>query len=372
MIKHGKVRERKLLSDLKGLRPLNFIALTAAGIINAVGVTMFLTPAGLFDGGLSGTSMLLYQVTPAFLTLSFFLIVLNVPFYLLGLKKQGAMFTVYSVYAVAVYSVAAYLFQHVLPIDLSVSPIAGDDRLLCALFGGLLSGVGSGMTIRMGGALDGAEVMGVMFARKLGLTVGSFVMCYNVALYVICAVVFNSWVVPLYSIIAYTVGLKAVDFIVEGLDKGKAALIISEKSEEIAAALNAALGRGLTLIPAKGYFSKEDRTAIYCVVNRFQIGRVKRAVTECDENAFVTVIEVSDMLGTSLKLENPLSLKRRKKRQSDLLIESRVVQDAGSQPLGFTDASYDKQAPEPPTAAVLPKSPSDSEEGESQGDSGKA
>lgn len=308
---------KSFFKDLKTLRAGNFIALLLAGIVNAVGVTMFLTPSGLFDGGLSGTSMLLYQITPSFLTLSFFLIVLNVPFYLLGAKKQGAAFTVYSIFGVAVYSLSAYLFQHVIPIDLSVSPVAGNDRLLCALFGGLLSGIGSGMTIRFGGALDGVEVMGVLFAKRLGITVGSFVMSYNVVLYIIAALVFQSWVVPLYSIIAYAVGIKAVDFIVEGLDKGKAALIITDKHNEIAAALSDALGKGVTLLPAKGYFSGEDKMAVYCVVNRFQIARVKRAVLDCDENAFVTVIEVTDMLGTSLKLKSPFAKRRTSKATAD-------------------------------------------------------
>jgi len=149
--------------------------LTAAGIINAIGITLFLTPVKLYDSGISGTAMLLSQITPHFLSLSFFLILLNIPLFLYGLKKQGRDFTFSAVYTVIVYSVSAWLITDVLPLDVSIaSPLAGTDLLLCALFGGVISGIGSGLALRFGGAMDGIEVMAVIFAKKLGLSVGTF------------------------------------------------------------------------------------------------------------------------------------------------------------------------------------------------------
>lgn len=286
---------------IKRLKWQNFLMLAVSGIINALGVTLFLAPAQLFDGGLSGTSMLLWQLTPEYLTLPVFLVALNLPFFLFGLKVQGAEFTVYSLYAVTVYSLAA-LAIGLMPFDLSVSPIAGDDMLLCALFGGLVSGIGSGLTIRFGGAIDGVEVMAVIFARRVGLTVGSFVMIYNAVLYVAAGFIFMEFAVPLYSVIAYAVGLKAVDYIVEGFDKAKAALIITDNSAQLGAALSEAFGRGLTLWDARGYFSGKETTVLYCVVNRFQINKLKKLVAEYDSSAFVTISEITDTLGTSLRL----------------------------------------------------------------------
>ena len=125
------------------LRITNILMLTIAGIINAFGITIFLAPVNLYDSGISGTSMLLDQLTPHFLTLSIFLIALNIPLFLFGLKKQGWLFTVYAIYAVCIYSVCAWLITDVLPIDVSIaSPLAGQDLLLCALFGGMISGIG--------------------------------------------------------------------------------------------------------------------------------------------------------------------------------------------------------------------------------------
>ena len=254
---------KTLKSQLHGLRPLSFLLLFTAGVINAVGVTMFLAPVHLYDSGISGTAMLLWQVTPESWTLSLFLLLLNTPLFLFGWKKQGTVFTVYSLWAVFVYSSASFVITNILPVDVSsASPFAGQDLLLCALFGGLISGIGSGMTIRFGGAIDGIEVMAVIFSKRLGLTVGSFVMAYNVLLYIAIGCIFRSWVLPLYSIVTYCAAIKAVDFIVEGLDKAKSAMIVTTKADAISDALSDAFGRGITHIGARGYYSGTDQTVI--------------------------------------------------------------------------------------------------------------
>ena len=293
---------KTMKTQLHGLRPMSFLLLFAAGVINAVGVTMFLAPVHLYDSGISGTSMLLWQITPEAYTLSLFLLILNVPLFLFGLKKQGIVFTIYSIWAVFVYSAASFVITDILPVDVSAaSPFAGQDLLLCALFGGLISGIGSGMTIRFGGAIDGIEVMAVIFAKRLGLTVGSFVMAYNVLLYIVIGCVFQSWILPLYSIVTYCAAIKAVDFIVEGLDKAKSAMIVTTKADAISNALSDAFGRGITHIGARGYYSGTDQTIIYFVVNRFQIAKMKALVTEVDPDAFITISEVSDVLGRSVQ-----------------------------------------------------------------------
>lgn len=192
----------------------NFIMLTIAGVINAFGVTFFLYPVNLYDSGISGTSMLLAQVTPDYLSLSLFLVLINFPLFLYGYKKMGITFTVYSVYAVFVYSVTAWLITDVLPVDVSIaSPLAEQDLLLCAIFGGLISGMGS------------------------------------------------------------------------------------NHPQTICEALSDEFENGITLMDAKGYYSDKEKTLIYFVVNRFQINKVRQIVQEQDPNAYVTITEVSDVLG---------------------------------------------------------------------------
>ena len=279
----------------------SFDGLTVAGLVNAFGVTVFLAPVKLYDSGISGTSMLLSQITPKMLTLSFFLVILNIPLFLYGAKKQGSVFTVYAVYTVLIYSLGAWLITDVLPIDVSMaSPLAGEDLLLCAIFGGLISGVGSGLAIRFGGAMDGIEVMAVIFAKSLGITVGTFVMIYNVVLYVISGIIINSWILPLYSIVTYAAALKTVDFIVEGVDRSKAAMIVSSKPDEICKALSEGFESGITKISATGGFSNEPKTVIYFVLNRFQIGKMKNIVHELDPAAYITITEVADVFKNNM------------------------------------------------------------------------
>ena len=283
------------------LRWSNFLALTIAGIINGFGITIFLYPVQLYDSGISGTSMLLTQVTAEHLPLSFFLLVLNLPLFLFGLKKQGGAFTIYSIYAVGIYSLSAWLITDVLPVDVSMaSPLAGTDLLLCAVFGGLISGVGSGLTIRYGGAMDGIDVMAVIFAKRLGLSVGTFVMVYNVLLYIVCGFVLHSWILPLYSIVTYAAALKTIDFVVEGVDRSKAATIITARPDEICAALSDRFGSGVTRVAAQGGFSNTELAMIYFVVNRFQIMQVREIVHRLDPAAYISITEVADVFKRDL------------------------------------------------------------------------
>lgn len=288
--------KKQVKKVLETLSWLNFIALFIAGCINAFGVTVFLAPVKLYDSGISGTSMLLSQVTPKEFSLSLFLIVLNIPLFLYGLKRQGITFTIYSLFTVCVYSFGAWMITDVLPIDVSMaSPLAGNDLLLCALFGGVISGIGSGLTIRFGGAIDGIEVMSVIFAKKLGVTVGTFVMVYNVILYVVSGFVTNSWILPLYSIVTYFAGLKTIDFIAEGIDRSKGVMIITEKPHEITDALTEAFETGATIMPATGGYSKAEKAVVYFIVNRFQLARMRMMVHEIDPKAFMTITEVADV-----------------------------------------------------------------------------
>lgn len=274
--------------------------LLIAGIINAIGVTLFIAPVQLYDSGISGTSILLSQLTPDYLSLSFFLILLNIPLLLFGFKRQGAVFSIYAIFTVCVYSVAAWLITDVLPIDVSIaSPLAGTDLFLCALFGGIISGVGSGLAIRYGGAMDGIEVVAVIFAKPLGLSVGTFVLIYNVLLYIICGIVMGSWILPLYSIVTYAAALKTIDFIVEGIDRAKCAVIITEKPKEICAALGEAFESGTTRLDAKGGFSNRDKAMIYFVVNRYQIIRMRDIVHSIDPAAYITISEIADVFSVN-------------------------------------------------------------------------
>lgn len=194
------------------------------------------------------------------------MIVLNVPIFLVGLRREGAVFTVYSLFTVAVYSLMSFLIMEVLPIDVSfLSPLAGSDLLLCAIFGGVISGIGSGLTIRFGGAIDGIDVLSVMFAKKIGISIGS----------------------------------KTVDFVVEGIDKSKCAMIVTTKADTISDALTENFQSSGTIVKAVGGYSKENKDIIYFIMNHFQINKLKKIVHDIDPTAFISLHEVSDIIKKS-------------------------------------------------------------------------
>lgn len=287
---------QKFLTALKKFRALNFFFLLIAGMVNAFGITVFIAPVQLYDSGISGTSILLSQLTPQQFSLSFFLLLLNIPLFLFGLKKQGVHFTVYAIFAVSVYSFSAWLITEVLPIDVSAaSPLAGTDLLLCAIFGGLISGVGSGLAIRCGGAMDGIDVLAVIFAKRLNLSVGSFVMMYNIVLYILCGFVTGSWILPLYSIVTYAVALKAMDFVVEGFDRSKSAMIVTAEPDKVCKALSDEFECGITVMGGMGYYSNTEKSVVYIVVNRFQIARMRIIVHDSDPKAYISISEVADV-----------------------------------------------------------------------------
>ena len=163
------------------------------------------------------------------------------------------------------------------------------------MFGGVISGIGSGLALRFGGAMDGIEVLSVIFAKRLGLSVGSFIMIYNVVLYIICGIVINSWILPLYSIVTYMAALKTIDFIVDGFDRAKCAIIITVKPDEICSELSAEFESGMTKLNAVGGYSNKSKTMVYFIVNRFQVTKMKDIVKKIDPTAYITISEVADV-----------------------------------------------------------------------------
>ncbi len=325
----------------------NFIMLFVAGVVNATGVTLLLLPSNFYDSGISGVSMLVIQLLPAgarqFVQLWIPLIVLNAPVFLFAMKKQGIEFTLYSLFAIMIYSLSSLVFEQVIPRFVpdffsAGSPIGGGEKIICAIFGGLLSGIGSGMAIRFGGTMDGMESLAVMFAKKLNLSVGNFVLIFNIFLYILIGILAFAGAVPnsgtsdftpaLYSIVAYFVAGKAVDFISDGLDQAKGALIITSKYDGVCKALSDEFGRGLTVMEGRGYYSQSEKQVIYCVINRFQVAKLREVVSRNDPMAFVTLMDITDVIGTSIKYSrvNEKLLKQRR-QQMELQRQQEIAEE---------------------------------------------
>lgn len=263
-----------------------YVFLFLGSILAAIGLEIFLIPNNIIDGGIVGISIISSYLSK--IPLSVFIIVLNLPFLFLGYKQIGKTFVYSSLFSIVSLSAWVQVFH----------PIPGltDDVLLATVFGGIILGIGVGIIIRYGGSLDGTEMVAIIVNKKTPFSVGEIVMFFNIFILSSAGLVFG-WERAMYSLIAYFIAYKVIDITIEGLDEAKAAFIISEKADEIAEAITARLGRGVTYIDGKGGFLKSDKKILYSVVTRIEVAKLKSIIYDKDENAFVTINDVSDVMG---------------------------------------------------------------------------
>lgn len=270
----------------KILRVINkFILLFAGSIIAAVGLEIFLVPNNIIDGGIVGISIISSRLLD--IPIGIFTFVLNIPFLFIGYKQIGKTFVISSLFSITVFS-AFTLILH---------PISGltNDVLLAAVFGGIILGSGVGLILRYGGSLDGTEIIAIILSKNSMLSVGQIVMCFNILIFSSAALILG-WDRALYSMLAYFVAHKAIDIVVEGFDEAKAVTIICDNGDEIADAISARLGRGVTFMEGYGGFSKEKKTILYSVVTRLEISKMRSIINDFDPNAFVTINDVADVM----------------------------------------------------------------------------
>ncbi len=274
----------------KVLQKIVRFSLVVVGILSAgLGLKGFLLPNHFIDGGVTGTSMLVSQISG--ISLAFLILCINTPFVFLGWRQIGWKFSLRS--AVAIIGLSASIL--IIPY-----PSVTDEPLLGAVFGGFFLGTGIGFAIRGGAVLDGTEVVALLVSRKTGITIGDFIFIFNVVLFSVAAF-FLGIESALYSMLTYFSASKTVDFFVEGLEEYNAMMIVSKESEKIREAIIKDLERGVTVFAGRGGKNEETRDILLCVVTRFEIPKIKETVQEFDENAFITVHQISETSGGIIK-----------------------------------------------------------------------
>lgn len=276
----------------KGIKSLvyKYFMLFLGSFLAATGLEEFLVPNQVIDGGVVGISIMLNHLTQ--IPLGVYLIVLNLPFLYLGYMQIGKTFTISTLFSVV--SLAGWVTV--------LHPIekVTDDLFLAAIFGGITVGIGVGLIIRYGGSLDGTEIVAIILDKKSGFSVGEIVMFMNLFILGSAGLVFG-WDKAMYSLVAYFIAFKMIDVTIEGLDESKGVMIVSDNPDEIAEALMARLGRGVTILHGEGGYSGEPKKVLYSVITRLEIAKFKSIIYEKDENAFVTIHEVHDVLGGRVK-----------------------------------------------------------------------
>ena len=273
------------------LRDIIFILL---GIASAVfGLKGFLIPNNFIDGGATGIALLIRQLTGA--RLGVMLILVNIPFLLLGLGVIGKNFAIKATLAITGLALAAAF--------INLDPIT-DDKLLVAVFGGFFLGAGIGLTIRGGAVIDGTEVVALYLSKRFGTTVGDIITIINVIIFGIAAY-YISIDIALYAMVTYLSASKTVDFVIEGIEEYTGVTIISSHNEEIKEMIINKLGRGITVYKGKGGFGKmghtDDKNIIYTVITRLEISKLNTEIQKIDRNAFVIMTTIKDIKGGMIK-----------------------------------------------------------------------
>ena len=272
---------------------VKYACLFAGSVIAAVGLEIFLLPNNIIDGGVVGISIIASVLTD--IPLGVFTFAINIPFLVIGYKQIGKSFVIQSLFSIVVFSVLVSLLR----------PIPGltNDILLAAIFGGIILGAGVGIILRFGGSLDGTEIVAIILNKRSMLSVGQLIMIFNVVIFISAAIILG-WDRALYSMLAYFVAHKAIDIVVEGVDEAKAVTIITDFPNEIAEAVKSRLGRSVTFWPGVGSFSGDNKTVIYSVVTRIEVSKLRSIITDIDDNAFVTVHDISEVMNSKDKKQS--------------------------------------------------------------------
>jgi len=276
----------------KLVRELSFIGL---GIISAsFGLKGFLLPNSFIDGGVTGISLIISELTN--IPLSYLLVALNIPFIILALSTINRQFALRSLIAIVLLA----LTVHFVPF-----PTITNDKLLIAVFGGFFLGLGIGLAIRGGSVIDGTEILAVFAGRKTSMTIADVILVLNVFIFMVAAYVF-SIEIALYASLTYLAASKTVDFIVSGIEEYIGVTIISEHSEEIRLAIIENLGRGCTLYYGKKGFAKRGEKLkktdiVYTLITRLELSKLKSEVDKIDKDAFVVMHSIKDVKGGMIK-----------------------------------------------------------------------
>jgi uncharacterized membrane-anchored protein YitT (DUF2179 family) len=297
-----KRRIKKVLDHSEMIRQLiikryakDFFLISLGVFMASIGLKAFLLPNNFLDGGAMGVSLLLEIVTK--IDLSYLIVLVNLPFILLGAKQISNEFAFKSVLAILALSVLVHYLEF---------PVVTEDKLLIAVFGGFFLGAGIGFTIRGGAVIDGTEVLGINFSKKGSITVGDFIAIFNVILFTVAILLINIET-AMYSMLTYLSASKTVDFIINGVDEYIGVMIISKKPDQLKEQLVKNLKRGVTVLKAEKGFGAtnivvpENNNVLYCVITRLEVSKLLLEIEKVDRTAFVVQHKLKDIKGGMVK-----------------------------------------------------------------------
>ncbi len=276
-----KLSPRTLITD---------VIVAGLGICSAaLGLEGFLEPNGFFDGGVTGISMFTSELTN--IPLGWLILAINTPFILIGWRMQGTRVALSALAAIAALS-TVLLTIHIEPLT--------KDKLLSAAFGGFFLGLGLGLVLRRGIALDGTEIVALLVSRSTGFSVGDVILGFNILIFSVIGATLGLER-AMYSVLAYVVASKSINFVITGIEEYTAVTIISQASERIRTAIIHDMGRAVTVYQGRRGMGGEAQDILFTVVSRLELNKIKRLAKGHDENAFIVMHKINDTEGGMIR-----------------------------------------------------------------------
>lgn len=279
-----------------GLKIKNIFFILAGAAIFSFGIVHFNMQNNLSEGGFTGITLLLYFLykwDPSYVNL-----ILNIPLFFLGWKLLGRNTFLYTIIGTVSVSVFLWVFQRY-----QIEMPLYEDLTLAALFAGVSIGIGLGIIFRYGGTTGGVDIIARLVHKYVGWSMGKTMFLFDASVITVSLIFYLSYREAMYTLVAVFIGARVIDFLQEGGYPARGAMIISEKNDEIAQQISKEMERGVTILKGSGYFTKQDRDVLYCVVGRNEIVRLKNIIANVDPQAFVTVSAVHDVLGEGFTLD---------------------------------------------------------------------
>ncbi|WP_042478007.1 YitT family protein [Bacillus ndiopicus] len=282
---------------MKGIKIRNIIGIMLGTAIFSFGFVHFNMQNQLGEGGFSGITLILYFMLnwdPALLNL-----LLNIPMFIIGWRLLGKKSLVYTLVGTVSVSLFLKIFQ-IYEFQMNLQ----DDLLLVSLFAGVFVGLGLGIVFRFGGTTGGVDIVARLINKYMGWSMGKTMFAFDAVVILLSWLTFLDAHSMMYTLVAVYVGGRVIDFVQDGAYSAKGAIIISPHSNDIAAIIAEKMERGVTFFEGHGYFTKEHKDVIYCVVGRNEIVRLKSIIHEVDPHAFVSILDVLDVAGEGFTLDD--------------------------------------------------------------------
>ena len=271
------------------------VLIVLGSLIIAVGVNLFVIPSKLLSGGISGIGLMLQYTLK--IPLGVTILILNIPLLILSILKINKKFTMFTILGTISLSAGLILTA---PLNTVLAPIEESYRLLYCIYGGVLSGIGSGIVFSNEGSNGGMDIVAMYAKKKYDIEIGIMSFIMNFLIVAVGSIIFD-FKVGLYTLIAMYITSTVMEKIINGLSRRKMLLIVSEKEKEVSIAIMNNFNRGVTILYGEGAYTSNRKNVMYCVVSLTQLPQIKRVIKVIDNEAFISIIDIAEVQGNGFK-----------------------------------------------------------------------